>query len=254
MAPMTCSCSCTVCVRAWTSPSRYGISPAQDRDVPEIRIEVVIPGSTANVECASAVAVDRYRRHDADEDLLERVLRSRCTGVKDSGCGDSNEISGEGSHQNEELVLTFSTPVPLATLVLGLNKVNFASDEPVIFVQGTDQLHYTLSEADLLPAYQALDADTGVIEFSAVADVPLDLPVHSLAIRETADHLYVHSLTFGCGCAADFDGSGSINSADLAMLLGNWGPGAPPAIDLNGDGTVNSADLAFLLGSWGPCD
>ena len=48
----------------------------------------------------------------------------------------------------------------------------------------------------------------------------------------------------------DIDGDGDVDSADLALLLGDWGacPGCPE--DLNGDGTVNSFDLALLLGAW----
>ena len=55
------------------------------------------------------------------------------------------------------------------------------------------------------------------------------------------------------GCPADFDGDGFVNAADLAQLLGSWGPcaGCPP--DLDDDGDVDAADLAQLLGSWGPC-
>ncbi|MFZ9881521.1 MAG: PQQ-dependent sugar dehydrogenase, partial [Phycisphaerales bacterium] len=51
---------------------------------------------------------------------------------------------------------------------------------------------------------------------------------------------------------ADLDCSGSVDAADLATLLGSWGPcsGACPA-DLDGSGTVDAADLASLLGSWG---
>jgi len=55
-------------------------------------------------------------------------------------------------------------------------------------------------------------------------------------------------------CAADFDGNGIVNGADLGALLGSWGPvtaGIP--VDLSGDGMVNGADLGILLGAWGPC-
>ncbi len=52
---------------------------------------------------------------------------------------------------------------------------------------------------------------------------------------------------------ADFDNSGSVNAADLALLLGSWGPCAGCPADLNADGVVNAADLALLLGAWGPC-
>jgi len=59
-----------------------------------------------------------------------------------------------------------------------------------------------------------------------------------------------------CGSAgppSDLTGDGAVNSEDLAILLGSWGPcpamGSCPA-DLNGDGSVTSEDLAILLGDW----
>jgi hypothetical protein len=54
-------------------------------------------------------------------------------------------------------------------------------------------------------------------------------------------------------CAGDLDGDGLVGSADLAAMLGSWGPATESPADLNGDGVVNAADLAALLGSWGPC-
>ena len=48
---------------------------------------------------------------------------------------------------------------------------------------------------------------------------------------------------------------GQVGAADLAVLLGSWGPCDSeedcPA-DLDGDQAVGAADLAILLGSWGP--
>ena len=52
-------------------------------------------------------------------------------------------------------------------------------------------------------------------------------------------------------CPADLDGTGVVDAADLAGLLGAWG-GTGPA-DLNSDGTVDAADLAAMLGAWGAC-
>jgi hypothetical protein len=52
-------------------------------------------------------------------------------------------------------------------------------------------------------------------------------------------------------CPSDLNSDGSVNAADLATLLGNWGGSGTG--DLNADGTVNAADLAALLGAWGPC-
>ncbi|MFO0828989.1 MAG: hypothetical protein U0572_12685 [Phycisphaerales bacterium] len=54
----------------------------------------------------------------------------------------------------------------------------------------------------------------------------------------------------------DLNGDAKIDGADLAILLGAWGP-VPPGIifppDFNGDGMVDAQDLAVLLGAWGPC-
>ncbi len=54
-------------------------------------------------------------------------------------------------------------------------------------------------------------------------------------------------------CPADLDGDGAVGAADLAMLLGSWGPCEGCPADLDGDGAVEAFDLALLLGSWGPC-
>ena len=51
-------------------------------------------------------------------------------------------------------------------------------------------------------------------------------------------------------CAGDFNGDGSRDAADLAVLLGAWGAAGG---DLNGDGTTDAADLAALLSGWGAC-
>ncbi len=55
-------------------------------------------------------------------------------------------------------------------------------------------------------------------------------------------------------CPADITGDGNVGPADLANLLGSWGPcGKECPADLTGDGIVGPTDLATLLGSWGPC-
>ncbi len=54
-------------------------------------------------------------------------------------------------------------------------------------------------------------------------------------------------------CSADLNGDGVVGAADLAELLGAWGPNPGHPADLNGDDIVNAADLAQLLGAWGGC-
>ncbi len=48
---------------------------------------------------------------------------------------------------------------------------------------------------------------------------------------------------------ADLDGNGTVNGADLGILLANFG-GQGPQGDLNRDGIVDGTDLGLLLGAW----
>jgi hypothetical protein len=53
--------------------------------------------------------------------------------------------------------------------------------------------------------------------------------------------------------AGDLDGNGSVDSADMALLLSNWGASAfgENPYDLDGDGVVGAGDLAVLVNNWG---
>jgi len=60
------------------------------------------------------------------------------------------------------------------------------------------------------------------------------------------------SLFVALNCPSDFNDDGSVNGADLGLLLIAWGPGGGMS-DLNGDGVVDGADLGLLLIGWGSC-
>ena len=49
---------------------------------------------------------------------------------------------------------------------------------------------------------------------------------------------------------ADINGDGAVNGADLAVLLGAWGPNATSPADINDDGAVDGVDLAQVLSNW----
>ena len=58
-------------------------------------------------------------------------------------------------------------------------------------------------------------------------------------------------------CAGDADGDGSVNFADLEILLEAWATSVPPGTngDIDGSGFVDFTDLAELLEYWGTsCD
>ncbi|MEY4118394.1 MAG: hypothetical protein RLZZ116_1722 [Planctomycetota bacterium] len=54
-------------------------------------------------------------------------------------------------------------------------------------------------------------------------------------------------------CPADINQNGSVDGADLTVLLQSWGPCANCAADINQNGSVDGADLTVLLQSWGGC-
>lgn len=55
-------------------------------------------------------------------------------------------------------------------------------------------------------------------------------------------------------CPWDMDGTGSVGTGDLLILLAAWGPvPTPDPPDLDGDAFVNTVDLLILLANWGAC-
>ncbi len=64
----------------------------------------------------------------------------------------------------------------------------------------------------------------------------------------------VTSVTFvPPACPSDFNGDGVVNTADLTVVLGNFGHTVTPGTngDLNNDGVVNTLDLTIILGAFG---
>ena len=55
-------------------------------------------------------------------------------------------------------------------------------------------------------------------------------------------------------CLGDLNFDGMVDAADLAQLLGAWGPNPGHPADFNDDGVVDANDLAQLLGAWGGCE
>ena len=53
-------------------------------------------------------------------------------------------------------------------------------------------------------------------------------------------------------CPADLNFDRTVDSADMGMLLSDWGSNSSPA-DLNQNGVVDSGDLGLLLGAFGLC-
>ena len=84
----------------------------------------------------------------------------------------------------------------------------------------------------------------GSIRFLVYAERPADRTFH--------DYLSLTVLQAET-CAADIDGSGSVDAGDLALVLAGWGACAGCPADLDGSGTVDASDLALTLAGWGGC-
>ena len=52
-------------------------------------------------------------------------------------------------------------------------------------------------------------------------------------------------------CTADVNADGTVDGADLGLLVGNWGGSG--AGDIDATGSVDGADLGLLLSGWGAC-
>ncbi len=74
--------------------------------------------------------------------------------------------------------------------------------------------------------------------------------VHEFASREHPT-LAPPTLDLGGGCPEDLDGNGAVNSADLNILLSDFGCIGACQGDINADGATDSADLNLLLAAFG---
>jgi len=74
------------------------------------------------------------------------------------------------------------------------------------------------------------------------------MPVNSQPVFVSAGTVIANFVATPSSVPADLNGDGSVNGADLAIVLGNWGNSGVG--DLTGDGTVDGADLGVLLGAW----
>ena len=63
------------------------------------------------------------------------------------------------------------------------------------------------------------------------------------------DNLRIFGLECDDSVPGDLNGGGSVNGADIGLLVAAWGTNNPDA-DLNGDGIVNGADLGLLSAYW----
>lgn len=127
--------------------------------------------------------------------------------------------------------------------VAGTSSVQFdaiAGDSSIRFAYGGGPAMWNVSidEVVIVPV-EDCDGD-GIVDGLAIQD----------GVAEDADD---NGIPDTCDCLGDANGDRRVDGFELSMLLGNWNGAIPAALDFDGNGIAGGADLAALLGAWGPC-
>ncbi|MDZ4754719.1 MAG: hypothetical protein SGJ11_09505 [Phycisphaerae bacterium] len=156
-------------------------------------------------------------------------------------------------------VASVSAPAGSASVVIGVPVHNFGFDanqalldlDTILNLGGGFSLRGGMQNAIggtpamLEFSYDASSSASGVYTRDVTINVSdEDIPGAGAAQLQLQLEVMIES----SGNAADLDGSGAVDGADLAILLGQWGTAG--SADLDGDGLVGVADLAILLGAW----
>lgn len=173
---------------------------------------------------------------------------------------DNPETTGDDESLIDDFLdLGFQDSAPRYFTVTGLNpgtytvySYNMAPDNET-FITGV-----WVNDEDLEWVGGAWGGDYTDTVTHAIFEVTLaageDLVIHTEVIYGYGSFAGLQIIPHVNPCPADLTANGTVGPADLAILLGTWGPAGPgAAADLDGDGMVGPADLAVLLGNWGPC-
>jgi len=212
---------------------------------------------------------------------IQAGLDIRASIFRDNSDGSSPTLEKEQIAQNiycirqnevPDVIVTFSAIEADPLLVYaGFDNID---DDP-LFVNGSLPGDYRLQAGS--PAIEAGDVNASTFPEDTLdfdrdgddAELAVDLAVNPWRIFGAEIDMGAYEFTFVNGsCQSDcVDSSfnpppdGEVDGADLAILLADWGPCAPPCCsDSVGsdflpppDGEVDGADLAVLLDNWGPC-
>ena len=160
--------------------------------------------------------------------------------------GGNNYGAGFATEDNQAQVFTFTEPVKAVGIV------NTSPDKDLVRFfsgpDGTGALLFSFNDQQDLPLNFNIDRFVGGIADAGVT-------IGSFVLSNKSGDLELDELIFAIAdpptCPADFNGDGSVDAADLSVLLGSWNQVG--AADLDGSGIVSAADLAILLAAWGAC-
>ncbi len=122
----------------------------------------------------------------------------------------------------------------------GINVYNVAAADLVLANEGNGNGVLNLDSTSVMSV--AVTFESKASYPGGIIDVPISFHIDHLGVFAGAQELP------GSGNAADINGDGIVNGADLADLLAQFG--ASGNADITNDGIVDGADIAALLANW----
>jgi hypothetical protein len=158
---------------------------------------------------------------------------------------------------------SFSVPIPAGTTItnVGFNDVAYHSGEPFANTDWTSNVGST-SVSWTSPQTFAQNPNSNALRWGTMYNFWFDANRGPTTANTTLGLFKPHtpqSVTIALRAPApppaipgDLNGDGHVDLTDLALLLADYGCGAPPCPgDTDGDGDTDLADLATLLGNFG---
>lgn len=245
--------------------SAVGVAAQSEALIPQPVLQILraLPAELGGIEIDQTVflsgsAID-FASGDLNEDGIPETLV-----ITDGGQLDLIQYGGQTE--------VFSVPVPANARAIAIGDLDSEGGRDVIiaFENAGNQGRLLIYEVMLWPTPGAPDGenrltlnlrsevpvsgvDPGTLGAVSGTNSRIVLTGQGRGVARFESRRYEEIPLDGC-TSTDLNGDGRIDSADVGLLFGYWGPcrGLCPG-DFNDDGMVGSADLGVLFSEWGPC-
>lgn len=117
-------------------------------------------------------------------------------GVKGEDGGGSKELSGEKKHEDEAIIFDYSVDVDPNSIILGLNKIEFAPDEVTLLIDVFSGSDFTIPEASIESKFNFTGSDIGYLNFSDLTEISGVDSLSGFTVRAWDGHFYVNSIDY----------------------------------------------------------
>jgi len=173
------------------------------------------------------------------------------------GAGSNGIVIGEVSDGQSGIAIPGYWAVPIVPTTLQSNAVNGSAGQSVVLEAVSTRQAAPNVGSSVSVSINGVQVGQAVTNSAGIARITYTVPGSvqgsQLSVRYTDESgvstTSVINITPSCA-PADLNCDGRVNSADLSILLSQWGGSG--AGDINQDGVVNALDIAQLMGSWNP--